>query len=263
MGLKLKPVSEQVVVVNGADGAVGSAIARAAAEAGAAVVLIGRDETAARRVASEINQGGGRAHPLGGDATDAQEAARLARAAIARFGGFDTWINVVANELAAAHTAREAAAHYSERGGAVIDLHPGRRSLFGAAQRRDLAEKGKVKLTEIALPKAFDPAEPLPAAVRAVLHAMTHTVSRLQVAGPKRLSVASEAGKHRGLLLGVGLVGLAAAAAWFGRAPLVAAARPRLRRAMARAVVRRPAMAARLAIRRPRQALGLARLALR
>lgn len=263
MGVKLKPVSEQVVVVSGADAALGSSIARALAEAGAAVVLIGRDGTAARRAAAEINQAGGRAHPLSGDATDAQEAARLARAAIARFGGFDTWINVAVNELAAGNTAREAAAHFSQGGGAVIDLYPGRRSLFGAARRRDLAAKGRVVVSEIALPKAFDPAEPSPAAVRAVLYALKHGSPRLTVVGARRLSAASEAGKHRGLLLGAGLVGLAAAAAWFGRAPLAAAAKPMLRRAATRAVARHPAMAARLAMRRPRQALGLARLALR
>lgn len=248
MGVKLKPLAEQVVVVSGADNAVGEAIARLAAAAGAAVVLIGRDESAARRISAEINQDGGRAHPLAGDATDAQEASRLARAAVARFGGFDTWINVAANELAAANAAREAAAHYSERGGAVIDLAPGRRNIFGAAQRKALAEKGRVALTQIPLPKDFDPEKPIPSAARAAIRA------------------AGEVGKNRGLLVGLGVVGAlgaTAAAVWFGRGQLATAAAPLIRRGVTRAVMHRPLTAAKLAARHPRQTLGLAKLALR
>ncbi|WP_091741633.1 SDR family NAD(P)-dependent oxidoreductase [Phenylobacterium immobile] len=248
MGLKLKPLAEQVVVVSGADTAVGEAIARLAATAGAAVVLIGRDESVARRICAEINQEGGRAHPLAGDATDAQEASRLARAAVARFGGFDTWISVAANELAAANAAREAAAHYSERGGAVIDLAPGRRNIFGAAQRRALAEKGRVALSQISLPKDFDPEKPIPSAARTALRA------------------AGEVGRNRGVLIGLGVVGAlgaTAAAAWFGRSALASAAAPMIRRQVTKAVMQRPAAAAKLAARHPRQTLSLAKLALR
>jgi NAD(P)-dependent dehydrogenase (short-subunit alcohol dehydrogenase family) len=247
MGVKLKPLADQVVVVSG-EGALGEAIARGAAAAGAAVVIIGRDESAARRVAAEINQSGGRAHPLSGDATDAQEAARLSRAAVARFGGFDTWINVAANELAASNVAHEAAAHYSERGGAVIDLSPGHRRLFGAAQRKALAEKGKVALTEIGLPKVFDPDAPLPHAARAALRA------------------AGDVGRSRGMMIGLGVVGAlgaVAAAAWFGRSQLASVARPMIRQQAMKAVMRHPVTAARLAARHPRQSFNLAKLALR
>lgn len=248
MGVKLKPLAEQVVVVSGADSAVGEAIAKLAAGAGAAVVLIGRDESAARRIAADINQDGGRAHPLAGDATEALEAGRLARAAVARFGGFDTWINVAANELAAGNMAREAAAHYSERGGAVIDLAPGRRNIFGAAQRRALAEKGKAVLTQIHLPKDFDAETKVPAAVRAALRA------------------AGEVSRHRGLMVGLGVagaLGATAAAVWFGRGQLATAAAPIIRRQVTKAVMKRPVAAAKLAARHPREAMGLARLALR
>ncbi|MDP2213064.1 SDR family oxidoreductase [Phenylobacterium sp.] len=93
MPVKLKPLSEQVIVITGASSGIGLATARKAAKAGAAVVLAARNEGALKAIAEEINASGGRAHAVAGDVGDPAQVEAIARAAIARFGGFDTWIN--------------------------------------------------------------------------------------------------------------------------------------------------------------------------
>ncbi|MDZ4054361.1 MAG: SDR family oxidoreductase [Phenylobacterium sp.] len=93
MPVKLKPLSEQVIVITGASSGIGLATARRAAKAGAAVVLASRNEEALKAVADEIHAAGGRAHAVAGDVGDPAQVEAIARAAIARFGGFDTWIN--------------------------------------------------------------------------------------------------------------------------------------------------------------------------
>jgi short-subunit dehydrogenase len=93
MPVKLKPLSEQVIVITGASSGIGLATARKAAKAGAAVVLASRNEETLKTIADEINAEGGRAHAVAGDVGDPAQVEAIARAAIARFGGFDTWIN--------------------------------------------------------------------------------------------------------------------------------------------------------------------------
>lgn len=93
MRAKLKPLDQQVIVITGASSGIGLATARKAAGAGAAVVLAARNEDALRKVCEEINAEGGRAHAVTADVGDREDVARITRAAIARFGGFDTWVN--------------------------------------------------------------------------------------------------------------------------------------------------------------------------
>jgi NAD(P)-dependent dehydrogenase (short-subunit alcohol dehydrogenase family) len=90
---KLKPLDQQVIVITGASSGIGLATAKKAAAAGAAVVLAARNEEALRTACAEINAAGGRAHAVAADVGDPQDVEKIARAAIARFGGFDTWIN--------------------------------------------------------------------------------------------------------------------------------------------------------------------------
>lgn len=93
MSVKLKPLSDQVVVITGASSGIGLATARRAAKAGAAVVLNARNDEALRTLCDEIVAEGGRAHAVAGDVGDPEDVATLARAAVARFGRVDTWIN--------------------------------------------------------------------------------------------------------------------------------------------------------------------------
>lgn len=93
MAVKLKPLAEQVIVITGASSGIGLATARKAAQAGAAVVLASRNEEVLRAVCKEINDAGGRAHPVSGDVGSPEDVEKIARAAIARFERFDTWIN--------------------------------------------------------------------------------------------------------------------------------------------------------------------------
>jgi short-subunit dehydrogenase len=70
MGHKLKPLSEQVVVITGASSGIGLATAKMAAGRGAQVVLVSRDEEDLARAVQDIRQQGGRAAHLVADVAD-------------------------------------------------------------------------------------------------------------------------------------------------------------------------------------------------
>ena len=61
MGVKLKPVSEQVIVITGASSGIGLTTARLAANRGARLVLAARNEQALKQLTDEINFAGGEA----------------------------------------------------------------------------------------------------------------------------------------------------------------------------------------------------------
>jgi NAD(P)-dependent dehydrogenase (short-subunit alcohol dehydrogenase family) len=90
---RLKPLSQQVIVITGASSGNGLATAEEAARRGAAVVLAARNGDALRRIAAEIEAKGGRAEPVEADVADEADVERIAQVAIDRFGGFDSWVN--------------------------------------------------------------------------------------------------------------------------------------------------------------------------
>ncbi|WP_434457565.1 SDR family NAD(P)-dependent oxidoreductase [Stutzerimonas urumqiensis] len=92
MSVSLKPLSEQVIVITGASSGIGLATARLAAEAGARVVLVSRDEAALAQIERELD-GGGQVMHVVADVGERAAVERVARQTIERFGGFDTWIN--------------------------------------------------------------------------------------------------------------------------------------------------------------------------
>jgi NAD(P)-dependent dehydrogenase (short-subunit alcohol dehydrogenase family) len=263
MRAKLKPIAEQVMIVTGASGGVGLAVARAAAEAGAAVVLVSGDEKSLRQACDDINAAGGRAHPVVGDSSTADGADRISRAATARFGRFDTWIDAGGDGQGLSHAAEAAVRHFRAREGMGALVGFGR--FLGRAAREELRRGGgAISATMIRLPRDWRPESPADAVVAAAMHAAARPMGRMALApGGKRLTVATQAQQHRGLILGVGLVALAATAAWLGRDRIGAAARPRVGRALRplvfAAAKRRPAQAARLIAKHPRKALKLAR----
>ena len=93
MAIQLKPVSEQVVVVTGASSGIGLATARAAAAAGARVVLAARSADALQQAVEAIQAKGGDAIHVVADVSKADDLRRVADAAIERFGRIDTWVN--------------------------------------------------------------------------------------------------------------------------------------------------------------------------
>src|SRR5919112_3853197 len=93
MGVKLKKLSEQVVVITGASSGIGLVTAREAARRGAKLVLVARAEDALRQLAEEINSAGGEAMYVLADVGREEDVRRVAEQALARFGRVDTWVN--------------------------------------------------------------------------------------------------------------------------------------------------------------------------
>ena len=80
-------------LVTGSTSGIGEQIAKTLAAEGAAVVINGRNETEAARVAKEIADAGGKATVALGDLGGDAEAAKVADAALAAFGGIDILVN--------------------------------------------------------------------------------------------------------------------------------------------------------------------------
>ncbi|MGH9944263.1 MAG: SDR family oxidoreductase [Pyrinomonadaceae bacterium] len=93
MGVQLKNLSEQTVVITGASSGIGLVTAREAAKRGARLVLAARSEDAIRRLAEEINAAGGEAVYVVADVGKEEDVRRISTKAKERFGGFDTWVN--------------------------------------------------------------------------------------------------------------------------------------------------------------------------
>ncbi len=83
----------RVAVVTGSTRGIGRAAALALAEAGADLVITGRDRAAAEMVADEIQERGRRSCVVIGDLTDEDTPARIAAAAIEEFGTIDILVN--------------------------------------------------------------------------------------------------------------------------------------------------------------------------
>ena len=90
---KLKPLSEQVIVITGASSGIGLATARKAAAAGAKVLLVARNEDALKTIVAEVDAAGGVADYILADVGEEADIKAVVDKAGVRFGGFDTWIN--------------------------------------------------------------------------------------------------------------------------------------------------------------------------
>lgn len=93
MGIKLKSLAEQTIVITGATSGIGLTTARMAAERGAKLVLAARNEDALQKLTDEINSAGGEAIFVGADVGSEGDINKIAAEAIVKFGNFDTWIN--------------------------------------------------------------------------------------------------------------------------------------------------------------------------
>lgn len=143
MRARQKSLRRQVVVITGASSGIGLATARMAAERGAAVVLCARSGETLAKVRHAIEREGGRALDVVADVGDRAAVERVAAAAIAAFGGFDTWVNVAGltiygrldevseedherlfrtNFWGTVNGSLVATAHLRERGGTLINV---------------------------------------------------------------------------------------------------------------------------------------------
>ena len=90
-----RPVAEQVIVVSGASSGIGRAVARAAGERGASVVVSARSVEALDNAVHEIEAAGGQGLAIPGEATSEEDAESLCERAIERFGRIDTFVATV------------------------------------------------------------------------------------------------------------------------------------------------------------------------
>jgi NAD(P)-dependent dehydrogenase (short-subunit alcohol dehydrogenase family) len=89
-------LEDKVVIVSGVGPGLGREIATAAAREGASVMLGARTEANLRAAADEIDSSGDRVGYEVTDITDAEQAQRLADAAVAKFGKVDALVNCAA-----------------------------------------------------------------------------------------------------------------------------------------------------------------------
>ncbi|MDQ3181156.1 MAG: SDR family oxidoreductase [Acidobacteriota bacterium] len=141
--MNLKNLNEQTIVITGATSGIGLTTARMAAEQGAKLVLVARNEEALRQLTDEINANGGNAIYSVADVADENALRQAAQKAVENFGGFDTWVNNAGgsvygrimdvptedlrrifetNVWGVVNGSRIAVEHLSENGGALINI---------------------------------------------------------------------------------------------------------------------------------------------
>jgi len=134
-------MADQVVVITGASGGIGAALALALSPRGESLVLVARREDALRAVAAGC---GPQAHVIRADATRRDNVRRVVQDTLARFGRIDVWVNnagqgitrlpseltdedidemMRANVKSALYGMQEVLPHFKERGaGQVINI---------------------------------------------------------------------------------------------------------------------------------------------
>jgi NAD(P)-dependent dehydrogenase (short-subunit alcohol dehydrogenase family) len=93
MADRVKPLERQTVVITGASSGVGWCTAHHLAARGARVVATARHADKLALLVADIEAAGGQALAVAADVTSEADLRRVARAAVERFGGIDTWIN--------------------------------------------------------------------------------------------------------------------------------------------------------------------------
>ncbi|HYX44183.1 MAG TPA: SDR family oxidoreductase [Acidimicrobiales bacterium] len=93
---KLKPLSQQVVVVMGASSGIGRETALQMAARGTRLVVAARDREALNSLVDTVNAEGGDAVAVTADTSQLVDVDQVADVAVEHFGGFDTWVQAAA-----------------------------------------------------------------------------------------------------------------------------------------------------------------------
>jgi NAD(P)-dependent dehydrogenase (short-subunit alcohol dehydrogenase family) len=93
MGIQLKRLADQLIVITGASSGIGLATACAAARRGARVVLCARNGAALAEIVQQLSARGGHTVHVPADVTRREDLEHVAETAQRHFGGFDTWVN--------------------------------------------------------------------------------------------------------------------------------------------------------------------------
>lgn len=90
---KMKPISEQVIVITGASSGIGLATAKMAAKKGARVVIASRNGSELETIAADLKKEGGKVLAVAADVTSPSDLENLRDQALRQFGRIDTWVN--------------------------------------------------------------------------------------------------------------------------------------------------------------------------
>lgn len=93
MKFRPKSLDQQTLVITGASSGIGLTTAREAVAAGAAVVLVARNEEALKTITNELRAQGGRVAYAVADVGVQEDIEGVVQTALSEFGGFDTWVN--------------------------------------------------------------------------------------------------------------------------------------------------------------------------
>lgn len=93
MAVRLKPLGEQVIVVTGATSGNGLAVVEQAVRQGATVIAAARNAAALDALRLRLSADGARIVTCVADVSDPAAVEHIAQAAVAAFGGFDSWVN--------------------------------------------------------------------------------------------------------------------------------------------------------------------------
>ncbi len=86
-------LSGRVAVVTGGNGGIGLGMARGLADAGATVVIVGRDKEKSEAAAADLRRGGAKVAGIVADVTHEQSCRSVVAAAVQAFGGLDILVN--------------------------------------------------------------------------------------------------------------------------------------------------------------------------